>query len=151
MLRPLCIRILKFNAILIPNYFYLTCSSHPTLCFQEAFRIFFYPLRTKIYADVLWCVFFIHCVRHSAPPVWQLRSQFWEIFSYGFFDNFLPTIFSVLSFQKAYQSDVSLVVIIFISFVFSLYSLTVGSTFQDISSTLSLNHLLKFLISVIIV
>ena len=89
MSRPLCIRVLKFNAILTPNYFYITCSFHPTLCFQEAFRIFIYPLCTENYAGVLWCVFFIHCVGHSAPPIWQFRS-----FSLGKFSHMFSLIIS---------------------------------------------------------
>lgn len=87
--RPLCIRILKFNVILTPNYFYITCSFNPTLCFQEASRIFIYPLCTEIYAGVLWCVFFIHCVGHSAPPIWQFRS-----FCLGKFSHMVSLIIS---------------------------------------------------------
>ena len=128
MLRPLCIRILKLNAILTPNYFYITCSFHPTLCFQETFRSFIYLLCTEIYAGILWCVFFIHCVRHSAPPIWQFRS-----FSFGKISHMVSLIISFPRFSLFFFSGrpisqmLSLMLIKF--HLFSLLTLTVGSPF----------------------
>lgn len=96
-------KILKSNAILSPNYYFVfvTCFSHHSGSRKHLGFFFFMCYLLKIYGDVLWFVFIsICCVEYSVPCIWQQIFQFGEIFLCGFFDNSLPPVFSVLSFWK---------------------------------------------------